>query len=86
MAQVKGFDALGRLRYFKAYPSLSEGGCVARLHEDLERGQPLVVQALVSGQAEAHPEVLTVQFALARRPDLSVVNLLLPARPRSISG
>lgn len=80
MAQVKGFDALGRLRYFKAYPSLGEGGYIARLHPDLERDQPLQVQALIEGADGSRAEMVSAQIAVGRRPDLSVENLLLPAR------
>lgn len=77
--QVKKFDAEGRHRATEVEHPRG-GRALTLTYRDMQRGEPLQVQALVRGASGPRTGVVTVRDVVWRRPDLMVVRIDAPAR------
>jgi hypothetical protein len=78
--QVKAFDGSGGLVWTHNFNQLSGAGTVDLAFGDLARGQPIQVQANVTGIDGHRTDVVTVNANVSLRPDLAVESVTAPAR------
>ena len=77
--QVKKFDADGDHRATQVEHPRGGRALTLELH-DMQRGEPVQVQALVRGASGPRTGVVTVRDVVWRRPDLMVAGIDAPAR------
>ncbi|MCM2323777.1 MAG: hypothetical protein NDJ90_11010 [Oligoflexia bacterium] len=77
--QLKLLNSAGKTLSTRVFPELNSGAYLKFNFSDLGRGQPLRVQANVTGVDGARTSVVTVNDTVYLRPDLKIEQLTVPA-------